>query len=149
MASDAELLSVWRNVQVMTTTIRATLADRLAELGEMSLIEHDIMSWLDVVDEVRPRMLDLAELLGISQGGVTRLVDRLVTRGWVVREQQSGNRRYIYARLTGKGRVALRRARAAYLAALREAVPTRLNDGEITHLTALAGQFGARNSRCG
>ena len=51
------------------------------------------MSWLEVDGRARPRMLDLAELLGMTQSGVTRLVDRLIGRGWVMREQPPGNAR--------------------------------------------------------
>jgi DNA-binding MarR family transcriptional regulator len=67
---------------------------------------------------VRSSADDLAELLTIGRSGVTRLMDRLVGRGWVVREQPVGNRREVYATLTPAGRAVLTRTRAAFASGL-------------------------------
>lgn len=141
MASDLDLLVLWRNLYYMDSVIRTALRRRLDLAGECSLAEHDLMSWLDVGERDRLRMLDLAARLGLTQGGVTRLVDRLVARDWVVREQLPGNRREIYARLTRQGRAALGRARRCYLEALREILAGRLSDDDVALLTALTSSF--------
>lgn len=141
MTTDRELLELWRNVHHMNIVIRSTLGRRLELASGCTLTEHDLMSWLDVDGTRRPRMLDLAALLGLTQGGVTRLVDRLVGRGWVTREQLPGNRREIYARLTGQGKIALGHARAAYLEALRETVTGRLGEEDIAALSSVTGRF--------
>jgi DNA-binding MarR family transcriptional regulator len=121
--------------------IRAALSTRLDAEGGCSLLEHDLMSWLDVDGASRPRMLDLAGLLGITQSGITRLVDRLTARGWVEREQPPGNRRVMYARLTDQGRAVLATTRRAYFGALREELTARLSDAEIITLTGLTAGF--------
>ncbi len=144
MASDLDLLVLWRNLYHMDSLIRAALRRKLDLAGECSLAEHDLMSWLDVGGRDRLRMLDLAARLGLTQGGITRLVDRLVARGWVVREQLPDNRREIYARLTPQGRTALGRARKGYLEALREVMSGRLSDGDVALLTTVTGAFVTR-----
>jgi DNA-binding MarR family transcriptional regulator len=79
-------------------------------------------------------MVDLAELLTISRSGVTRLMDRLVGRGWVVREQPADNRREVYATLTPAGRAVLERTRAAFASGLQDTLGHHLDAQEITGL---------------
>ncbi|HJP74446.1 MAG TPA: MarR family transcriptional regulator [Pseudonocardiaceae bacterium] len=135
MTSDRELLALWRNVYELHAAIRAALSRRLDEAGGCSLVEHDLMSWLEVDRDRRPRMQELAATLGMTPGGATRLVDRLVRRGWVQRLQLPGNRREVYTELTDDGRAALAPARAAYFQALRECLP----GGDIVAATELTG----------
>jgi DNA-binding MarR family transcriptional regulator len=141
VTADRELLALWRNVHHMNAIIRTALSERLDADSSCSLIEHDLMAWLEVGASGRRRMLDLAGLLAITQGGITRLVDRLIARGWVQREQLPDNRREIYARLTVQGSVVLAQTRRTYFAALRQVIPQRLDDRDIAALTTLAGKF--------
>jgi DNA-binding MarR family transcriptional regulator len=141
VATDQQLLALWRNIHHVNAAIRAALSERLDAEGSCSLLEHDLMSWLEVDGRARPRMLDLAELLGMTQGGVTRLVDRLIGRGWVMREQPPGNRRVMHARLTDEGVKALATTRKAYFSALREILTERLADPQIATLTELTAGF--------
>jgi DNA-binding MarR family transcriptional regulator len=142
-----QLLALWRNIHHVNAVIRSALSARLDAEGGCSLLEHDLMSWLEVEGKTRPRMLDLAELLGVTQSGVTRLVDRLTGRGWVEREQPPGNRRVMYARLTSEGRAVLSSTRKAYFRALREEFAARLADGEIASLTSLTAEFLGETGR--
>jgi hypothetical protein len=63
------VLALWRNIHHVNAVIRAALSERLDAEGGCSLPEHDLMSWLEVDGPARPRMLDLAELLGVTQAG--------------------------------------------------------------------------------
>lgn len=136
-----QLLALWRNVHHVNGVIRSALSAQLDAEGGCSLPEHDLMSWLEVEGATRPRMLDLAELLGVTQSGVTRLVDRLIGRGWVEREQPPDNRRVMYARLTQEGRAVLAATRKAYFSALRKELTARLADKDIAALTDLTAHF--------
>lgn len=139
MASDRELIALWRNLHHLHGAVRAALSERLDRAGGCTLLEHDLMSWLAVDDSRRPRMRELATLLGMTPGGATRLVDRLVHRGWVERTQLGGNRREVYTQLTDNGRHALSPARAAYLQALRDILDAHLDDTDIATLTTITG----------
>jgi DNA-binding MarR family transcriptional regulator len=79
-------------------------------------------------------MVDLAELLTISRSGVTRLMDRLVGRGWVVREQPADNRREVYAALTPAGRAVLARTRATFTTALQDTLGHHLDNQDVANL---------------
>lgn len=139
VTSDQDLLALWRNVYRLNVEIRSALSKRLDEAGGCTLLEHDLMSWLEVDHDRRPRMQELAAMLDMTPGGTTRLVDRLVKRGWVQRLQLHGNRREVYPELTSEGRRVLEPARAAYFHALRECLGGRLPAGDIATVTALTG----------
>ncbi|MDX1485193.1 MAG: MarR family transcriptional regulator [Alphaproteobacteria bacterium] len=52
----------------------------------------------------------ISEQVSLSQATVTSILDRLEQRGWIERYRSSVDRRVVHARLTGKGRSALRKA---------------------------------------
>jgi DNA-binding MarR family transcriptional regulator len=149
VATDRQLLALWSNLHHLNATIRSALSRRLDSEGGCSLLDHDLMSWLEVSGSHRPRMQDLAVLLDVTPGGVTRLVDRLVERGWVIREQRPGNRVEAYAALTPAGTAALSRARAAYFKALRETLAPGLPAEDLADLTAQTTKLLAGLARGG
>jgi MarR family transcriptional regulator, 2-MHQ and catechol-resistance regulon repressor len=53
----------------------------------------------------RLRMTDLAAQTGLTPGGLTRTIDRLVQSGFVARTTCAGDRRVVYAELTTPGHV--------------------------------------------
>jgi DNA-binding MarR family transcriptional regulator len=60
------------------------------------------------------RITELAEREGCTQPAITRLVDRLQARGWVVREPQPGDGRVVLVRLTPAGQEEADRLRREY-----------------------------------
>lgn len=84
-----------------------------------------------------PAHARLGRTARLTQSGVTRLADRLIGRGWVMREQPPGNRRVMHARLTDEGMKALATTHKAYFSALRAILTERLTDPQIAGLTEL------------
>jgi DNA-binding MarR family transcriptional regulator len=66
------------------------------------------------------RMGDLAARLSLAQSGATRVIGRLVDRGWVARELPPDNRRTTHAVLTDEGRAAFTRFQPLYEGAVQE-----------------------------
>jgi DNA-binding MarR family transcriptional regulator len=62
--------------------LNATLAARVG----CSLVEYDLLAWVFAARSQRMRMLELARLLRVTPGGLTRIVDRTVTAGWIRRD---------------------------------------------------------------
>jgi DNA-binding MarR family transcriptional regulator len=116
------VLRVWRNLHLVDALVCAELNARLAATAGCSLVEHDLLAWVFAAPSQRLRMLELADLLRVTPGGLTRIVDRTVERGWIRRERLAGNRREVYAVLTDEGRALLRSARPAYLGVLQEMI---------------------------
>lgn len=121
MAVDDQDLNVaWFNLARVCASIRSEL-DRAME-GEIGigLSEGEVLFWLVFAPEGRLRMSDIADRLCMAQSSITRIVDRLVKQGLVVREPQRSNRRTIEASLTPAGRETFGRARPVYVAVVRE-----------------------------
>ncbi|XVV04817.1 MarR family winged helix-turn-helix transcriptional regulator [Actinosynnema sp. CA-248983] len=74
-------------------------------------------------------------MTAVSPSGVTRLVERLVRRGWVERSQLPENRRVVYAALTDEGREVLKATTApAYRAAVAEEFAGALTERDLADL---------------
>lgn len=134
-------LDLWRALTRLTGAVRAGLADRLdADLGVLP-DEADLLVVLDEAPEQRLRMADVSNLLRLSKSGVTRLIDRLVARGLVVRAACPSDRRVVYAGLTSEGRRAAAGAAPALAAGAAQQLAGRLSAADLEALTAALGEI--------
>lgn len=81
----------------------------------------------------RVKMSPLADLLGLSMGAASTLIDRLVGRGMVERSPDPDDRRAVFVTLTAKGQQVLDEATAARRAMSRT-VFERLTPDDRSHL---------------
>jgi DNA-binding MarR family transcriptional regulator len=79
------------------------------------------------------RITDLASQEGISQPGITLLVNRLQERGWVTREPDPSDRRVVLVKLTELGHEVFGALRAEYRALFHEEMGT-LSEQEVQTL---------------
>jgi DNA-binding MarR family transcriptional regulator len=94
--------------------------------------EVGLLSALDA----RPyRVTELAEREGITQPGVTQLVNRLQRRGWVERNTDTRDGRAVLVAITKAGRQTLEQVRTEYRALLHEEMAS-LDDDELETLAA-------------
>jgi DNA-binding MarR family transcriptional regulator len=109
-------LETWRAV----VTSHAAVTERV----QRALAAADLppLSWFEVLWAVKrspsgsPRMSDLAEVLTLSRGGITKLVDRLENAGCITRVACSTDRRSMQAELTPVGEAMLEEMRVVYAA---------------------------------
>ena len=121
-------------VQVVSGLAERT-ADRLSAHGLMT-VDLDVLRTVDLGPGLAT-MSDLAAGAGLSAGGATRVVDRLVGRGLVTRDDCPTDRRVIRVDLTAAGRTALSAATAEHRQVLDEALAAPLQrTGELASLTA-------------
>jgi DNA-binding MarR family transcriptional regulator len=92
----------------------------------------------------RLRMLDLATRLRVTPGGLTRIVDRLVDRGWIERNRPVDNRREVYATLTGAGAAAHHTARVVYSRVIQETFARDLDEQDLMTLGSIAHKLLGR-----
>ena len=85
----AELERQFRLMNTQSVLFSQAIADKL----QMNSSDMESMDFLNVLGPMTPGRL--AELTGLSTGGVTRLVDRLVERGWIRREADPNDRRKV------------------------------------------------------
>lgn len=100
----------WLELHQASGMLYGELSRRLEDEAGMTLAEHDVLWFLANTPDRRLIMSALADRLLISRSGATRLIDRMVRRGWVTREPDPDNRRLTYAVLAPEGTKAVRRS---------------------------------------
>lgn len=114
---------------------------RIEDAGEISLDAYDVLLALEESPERRLTMRELAVRAILSPSGVTRLVDRLVEKGWVRREVNERDRRSYFAVLTDNGLQMREKAWPAYCEAIQAEFAQHLTTGEASHLAELLQRF--------
>jgi DNA-binding MarR family transcriptional regulator len=103
---------------------RATALARLFITRTSVPVSRIEVGVLRALSEQPRRITELALLQGVSQPGITLLVNRLEERGWVRREPDPSDRRAVLVTLTADGQAAFDRLRAEYRALLHEEMAT-------------------------
>jgi DNA-binding MarR family transcriptional regulator len=108
-------LAPWRAFLGAHARVTRRLDEELRAEHDLSLGEYDaLLSIADSADR-RIRMNQLAERVILSKSGVTRLIDRLVADGLVIRDQCLSDARGAEAVLTAEGLDRLRAASRTHL----------------------------------
>jgi DNA-binding MarR family transcriptional regulator len=130
-----QALSAWLHAQHDIQVVQAAISARMEAEAGCGLAEHQALFRLANAPHHRLSMLRLADVLATSPSGATRLVERLVRRGWVVREQPPDNRRQTDAVLTDDGhRALLEGTRPAYHQALTDSFSALLTPRDLANL---------------
>ena len=152
MATAPSVVLTWRSLHLADSTVRRVLDERLTAEAGCSLLEHDLLAWLTAAPQRRLQMLKLADLLGVTRGGLTRIVDRLVERRWIERDRPASNRREVYALLTSDGQHAVEHARVVYLSVVQQTLGAHLSKAELAELARITskvlGALADRYPRC-
>jgi len=133
-----ELLAWYRLLQVSSRVLREF--DRRFDLEHrISLREFDVLINLDLGPGQGLRMTELAGAAMLSSGGLTRLVGRLESRGYVLREQDPDDARAFHASLTAAGRAKLAEARVTHDEVVHELFGAHLSAAEAGALARSLG----------
>ena len=108
-------LAPWRSFLLAHARVSRRLDEELRAEHDVSFAEYDALLTIAQSPGRRIRMGLLAEEVLLSKSGVTRLIDRLVADGLVVRDQCVTDARGAEAVLTDKGLERLRRASRTHL----------------------------------
>ncbi len=112
-------LAAWRGLLRTHSALVRDLDAELRVAHDLSLHEYEVLLVLGDAPDGRMRMSELAAAVLLSQSGLTRLVDRLVSDGSVARARSLDDRRGLNAELTDAGRSRFATARATHLAGVR------------------------------
>jgi len=97
-----ERLRLWLRFLKASSTIEATLREKLRQEFETTLPRFDVMAALSRFEDGL-KMSQLSDVLRVSNGNVTGIVDRLSKDGFLVRVPVPGDRRASLVRLTPRG----------------------------------------------
>jgi DNA-binding MarR family transcriptional regulator len=109
----------WRSFLHKHALVARLLEADLMARSDLPLAEFDVLFQLALTEGRRLRMNELADRVLLSRAGITRLVDRLVADGLVIRMKCASDARGAFASLTDKGLARLEEARPAHLTAVK------------------------------
>lgn len=137
-----QAISTWaRLVRVQRTVLAAVESD-------LKAAEFPPLAWYDALLELsrapagRLRPLELERVMLLPQYGTSRLLDRLVNAGLVVREACPEDRRGQVIAITEAGRALQKDMWPAYAAAIQRHVGSRLSAKDAAQLHALLSKLG-------
>ncbi|MCB5276056.1 Organic hydroperoxide resistance transcriptional regulator [Arthrobacter sp. SO5] len=108
-ADYAAFVSLWRQLQLTSGSLRASLAK---ELG-ISMAELNALSHAADHDGLTPKKL--ADLMDLTTGSMTTMIDRLQRAGLLVRQPHPTDRRSLLLALTPGGKQAVKWVNGLYL----------------------------------
>ena len=109
--------------------------------GELSLNEYDVLFNLSRQPDRQTRMRYLNQHLLITQPSVSRLVDRLVRRGLVVKTPETDDGRGTLVTLTDQGYELFRRTAVKHAQAIHRRVSSALSPDELATLRQLSDKL--------
>lgn len=104
----------WRDLLFVHARLVRTMDDALAARGLLGMDVYDVLLTLKSSPDRKLRLSELAERVVLSRSGLTRLVDRIETAGYLRREPVPEDRRGSYAVLTPAGDAALKKTWNVY-----------------------------------
>lgn len=133
---DDAISTYGRLVEVTRALDRAFTATLTGNLG-LPMPQFEVLLRLGRTPGDELTMSELARQLGVTSGGATRLVDRVLAAGWVARRACTSDRRVQHVSLTDPGRQVLQQALESHRQDLTEHLTSRLSATERTQLDEL------------
>ena len=108
-----EILRLWLRMLVTTTRVEQQLKRLLREKFDITLAQFDLMAELARAGKPKT-MSEISQMLMVSNGNVTGVVDRLSKEGLVARLPLEGDRRAYLLALTPEGKKKFKKMAAAH-----------------------------------
>lgn len=129
-------LRLWIRLLMARQVIEAELRKRLRDQFEMTLPQFDVLAALDRHPDGMT-MTALSQALMVSNGNVTGIIDRLMAKRYVARENSAGDRRRFFVKLTLEGL-----AQFGTVAAMHESwVDELLSDVDVVGAESASNRF--------
>lgn len=128
--TDDPVISTYGRLVEVLRRLDRTFAATLTERFDLPVAQFEVLLRLGRSPGDELTMSELAHQLGVTAGGATRLVDRVLRHGWIVRRACTNDRRVQHVRLTRAGREVLTEALAAHRHDLARELTRRLDRGQ-------------------
>jgi len=115
-----EQLAAWHAFLRAHSTMLRRISRDLEDAGLPPLSWYDVLAALRDAPERSLRQVELAERVLLSNSGLSRLVDRIESKGLVVRKNCPSDRRSFFVTLTDEGAVMLERMWPVYARGVAE-----------------------------
>lgn len=124
----------WAGLLVSHALLTRKINLGLQSCGVLSLEEYDVLLALELSEFHRLRMSELAQEIVFTPSGLTRLVERLESRGFVRRERCSVDRRCMNCFLLPAGQKARENTWPTYAALIGEHFANHINQRDAATL---------------
>jgi DNA-binding MarR family transcriptional regulator len=145
-------LDAWARLLRGHASLRRSLSAELEEEHGLNVTGYEALLLLSRAEDGLLRRVDLAEGLGLSPSGVTRLLDGLERQGLVDKATCESDARVTYAVLTEAGRCRLDESSRSHIASIEALFAERYDDEELVALAELLerlpGAGGASGAAC-
>lgn len=138
--SRANAVSAWESLFRAQVAVMRTLAAEFPT-RDISFNEYDVLFNLSRQADRSLRLRDLNKHVLLTQPSVSRLVDRLVDRGLVVKGPEPSDARGTIIRMTDTGFEMFRRVAFDHMRSIAERVGTRLDTEELEQLATLCDKL--------
>jgi DNA-binding MarR family transcriptional regulator len=139
-------LGAWRGLLRVHASLIGEMDEEMRERHGISLSAYEVLMLVGDAPRRRLRVSELSAATLLTVSGASRLVDRLVRAGLVVKEACEEDGRGAEVALTPTGRGRLRAARASHLADVRRRFLSRFSDGELEEMAGFWRRLGAEGS---
>lgn len=136
MSETAVAVGAWESLFRAQVTVMREL-NACFPTDEISFNEYDVLFNLSNQPDRRARIRDLTRHLLLTQPSISRLVDRLASRGIVEKHSDPGDGRGIIVSMTAEGTALYRRTAVSHAAAIARRVGGSLDHDELVALTEL------------
>ena len=140
MVDRAIAVGAWESLFRAQVAIMRSLAEDFPS-REISFNEYDVMFNLSRQPERSIRLRELNKHVLLTQPSVSRLVDRLASRGYVLKHADPVDGRGAIVELTDAGFALFRRVALDHMGSITTRVGDSLSDEELLQLTALCDRL--------
>jgi DNA-binding MarR family transcriptional regulator len=143
--TDRELaVSAWESLFRAQVGVIRVLASEFPT-RTMSLNEYDVLFNLSLQPEHRARLRDINQLVLLSQPSVSRLIDRLVARGFVSKHPDPHDKRGTIVAITDAGFAQYRDVARLHMETITDLMGSALDDDELRQLARLTAKLRSAN----
>lgn len=112
-------MRAWRSYVVGSLSLRQRLHRELTEAHDVSLTDYEVLVCLDLEDDNRMRMSDLATMLGSTKSRLSHQVARMECEGLLRRVPDPEDKRGVIAEITAEGTELLIKAAPTHVEGVR------------------------------
>lgn len=141
-------LQMWLAMLRGTSLVNRQLAHDMQSENGLHISWYDVLVRLYHSPEYRQTMSELAGQVIMSSSGLTRLLDKMVEEGLIVRELDPDDRRLVYARLTAAGAEKAQALMLAHQARIRQYVMQYLSEAEVEMLRTVFERILSHSRPC-
>lgn len=113
----------------------------LLAAGGITVTDFEVLRRLADAPEGRMRRIDLANAVGVTPSGITRLLDGLEASALATKQQCTNDHRVSYAVITERGRQVLGQTARTHLASVVALFAERFTEQEVDQLVGLLGRL--------